>query len=294
MRRIYVSTVGRGKKLKESSKVYCIDYDTGKIIASTRIPEPNMDLSNPRGGCRGCRGLTILNDSLWAAGWDCLFELDLTTLELKRGFWSKDCQDIHQIYTHNNEILLVSSWNNKTFSFNPSEGNFTEQNDFTDIFVGEQVDLTSPDSLHYNSMADKYILLNRPGIIANKETKEVVYKYTSTGRGHDLCILPSGEIATNCAGEAGTIAIDLNTGDNRDLLRITRKPELDGPLAQHGWTRGMSYIENHDLMFVGSAPASVFCIGGVMSTPSVLKEIHISDEVVETVFDVIPHPEDWL
>lgn len=294
MRRIYVSTVGRGKKLEESSKVYCVDYDSGRILHSTRIPEPNMDLANPRGGCRGCRGLAILDGSLWAAGWDGIFELDLDTLELKRGFWSKECQDIHQIYTEDGQLVLVSSWNDKTFTFKPSEGIFKELDNFAGRFAGEQIDPSSPDTLHYNAIVDDYVLLNRPGIIANRETDETIYEFTSTGRGHDLCMLPSGELATNCAGEAGTIAINIETGSSRDILRITRKPELDGPLAQQGWTRGLSYIENHDLMLVGSAPASIFCINNIMTNPKVIKEITISDEVIETVFDVIPHQEDWL
>ena len=285
MNNIYVSTVGRGKDLSESSKVYKLDLD-GNILASTRIPEPTIDLENPRGGCRGARGLA-LQDHLWVAGWDGLFELDRDTLKIKRGFWSQECRDIHQIYPYMpDKLRVLSTWNNCTYMFDIPEGEFYKWQDLTDKFTGEQVDPASPDTLHFNAMAADYVLLNRPGIIGTTEG-QVIHKLPKDGCGHDLQILRTGEIVTNTASGAATIAIEPVQGTVRTILEIPRDPSLDGPLAFHGWTRGMSYLEEEDTLLIGSAPAMVHIVRDVSTNPAEEKVLRISDEVVECVFDVI-------
>lgn len=292
-KRIYVSTVGRGKQLEESSKVYLVDIESSETIKGARIPEATIDLENPRGGCRGCRGLAWWQGELWAAGFDGLFRLHPGTLRLEKGYWSQECRDIHQIYTHSDGILLTSTWNNCIFLFNPLNGSFDKIQDLSSDYEGEQVDPNIPDTLHMNSLCDDYALFNRPGVIANIISKEIVYRFGSAGCGHDLHRLSTGEIAINLSASASTEAVNLETGRSRVLLDIQRKPGLDSPSASHGWTRGMFYIPGEDVLLIGAAPAMVYILENVSMEPHIKKVVEISDEVVESVFDILPYLEDW-
>lgn len=298
MRRIFVSTVGRGKNLEEASRVYSIDYDTGKILASKSIPLANFDLSaiNPRGGTRGARGLCYFNSRLWVAGWDGLFELDDETLDLERGFWSTECKDIHQIYAGQFEITCVGTWDNSIYRFR--EGKFSKVKDLTDIHPGV-FQAHTPDRLHFNAMCGRYANLNTIGAIADMKTgKLVVEDYDTFFGTHDLVKLPTNEMVVNLSRLRKTVTLDMDTWKiKRTLVEL---PEVKQPtgttLCMPGWMRGASYVGgNNDILLLGTAPASILAIEGVCSSIGVnqYREIKVSDDTVESVFDVIPHPWDW-
>jgi hypothetical protein len=297
MRRIYVSTVGRGKNKEEASRVYCVDYDTGKTLMSHAIPIANIDLSatNPRGGTRGARGLCWYNSRLWVAGWDGLFELDPDTLRVERGFWSDECWDIHQIYAGQFEITCVGTWTNSIYKF--SEGKFTKVKDLTEIHPGE-FQAPSPDRLHFNAMSGRYANLNTIGAIADMKTGELVVEDPEIFFGtHDLIELPTNELVINLSRLRKTVTLNMDTWEiQRTLVEL---PEVKQPagtiMCMPGWMRGASYIPKHDTLLLGTAPARVLAIENVSTATgkNQFKEIKISDDIVDSVFDVIPHPWDW-
>lgn len=293
-KRIYVSTVGRGKALEEASRIYCLDGETGALLGSVRLPLAMYDLANPRGGCRGARGMTVYRDSLWAAGFDGLFEIDMETLFIRRGYWSPVCRDIHNIYGTPEGIRVLATGSNSIYLFR--DGTFEKVKSFGHLPLGKaRAEHESEDTLHLNALCGNLGLLSWAGAIIDTETEEILCRDNENVLGsHDLWRLSSGEIAINASNHLKTLTLDPSTWRvKRELFAIKNRPELD-KLARHGWMRGMAYVPEKDLLFVGSSPAMVIRLEKVCGSSRPRPQVFpISDEVVESVFDIVPHPADW-
>jgi len=305
MKRVFVSTVGRGKNKEESSRVYCVDVESGEILNSVRLPLAMFDLKNPRGGTRGARGLAFVQnkslgrDYLYAAGFDGIFEIEPESMHIYKGYWSKRCQDIHQIYEAFPSTLLVTNTRqNAIWKFHPHASQWVCFSDYTSIHPGlspPDSDEGNNDTLHFNSFSDKYGLCAKAAIVFERESDKVVLENQELLRGsHDIWELPTGEIAINNSRKSRTITLDPVTWDIRRVLYQETSTEGGSELAKRGWTRGMYYIEHLDTMLIGSSPAEVVILENVCNGKPI-RETHIpiSDEIVEATFDVIPHPEDW-
>lgn len=297
MKRIYVSTVGRGKEKQESSKVYCIDCETGKLCAEVKLPLSMLDLGNPRGGCRGARGLAF-GYSLYAAGFDGVFRLNPDDLFIEHGRWFREIRDIHQIYFRRGLLELASTFDNRVYCMNVEKDVIlSEVQDYSDVHEGLPPPDWFPgcrDTLHLNSFTDRYGLCAKAAVIFDRQTRKVCMESQEFLRGsHDIWELSTGELAVNNSKESRTIAIDPNTWTVSRMLYEETKTEGGSELAKRGWTRGMSYLPQRDLLMVGSSPAEVIIIEDVSNSPRITGRIPISDDIVEATFDVIPHPEDW-
>lgn len=309
----YVTTCGRGRHVEESARVYLVDITAKKILAETNLPRPNIDSLNPRGGVRGARGMTFLNNELWVAGCDGLFNLDPDTLRVKQGIWPEGVADIHQIYTLNKMVYAVSTGNDslvpvcteglpdvlrEVLSFLETG---TEHNTmcFRGTVDGVHQEHAPLDTLHFNSMVssskDGVMLFNRIGSVCRFGQATVCVDVPGLSGGHDLWMLKSGELAVNSSGKNQTIAFDCHDpSKQRVLFEIPRRRDMDAVHSQWGFTRGMCYLEDCDLMVVGSAPATVTVIENVCGTRQVVVDsMQITDKVEESVFDVLIHPDDW-
>jgi hypothetical protein len=314
MRRLYVSTVGRTKKLEESSCIYMIDYDTKKVMHSVRLPLAMFDLKNPRGGVRGCRGLCFGMDlldqpfCLWAAGFDGIFRINLDDLFIEEGIWSRDCQDIHQIYAgypcmeglfwgKGPDVELISTRNNTLYGFEASRGEFFPLLDLSDIHEGipPENDHDSRDTLHWNAMHKGYALVPKIGGIYDMASRQFVVLDPKYRGCHDLQVLKSGELALNHSMTRRVITFDTTTWrEKRVLLDLPFQKQEPGTKAtMPGWVRGMSYLEKHDILFVGSAPARIYIFQDVCSASPNIEHVDISDDICDSVFAVVPHPGDW-
>lgn len=290
---VFVSTVGRGKDLEESSKVYKIDLDTGKILAQVRLPLAMFDLKNPRGGTRGCRGLAIIprpeGKELWAAGFDGLFNLDVNDLFVKKAYWFRSILDIHSIYHQDGRITAISTWNNSIFSVEPETGAFYQVRDLTNGFPNPRT-LGTPDQYHLNATLGDLALLNRQEIVVDMKTKKVAFESPEFKSGHNLIPLPSGEIATCSSAKKTVLAFRPFTNEWRTILDLNSKYPFndvpEGKLNTPGWTRGMSYHPEGGMLLVGAAPSSVIVVDPF--TCEIKKTINISDDVLEATFSVIP------
>jgi hypothetical protein len=297
MRIVYVSTVGRGVQGEESSKVYKIDLDTGEILASVRLPLAMFDLANPRGGVRGGRGLAFHDGKLYAAIFDGICELNPDDLFIYRCDWFRELKDIHQLYSRFGELYAVNTWKNEWGAVNDGQWDFVQNVSSYHEGVPAPVDLLDMgcrDTLHLNSLCfdarDVYGMLNKVGAIANLSTLTIVMEDELLLGAHDLCLINENEIAVNLSRTCSTVAIDTNTWTvSRELYQA---PDgADGQFAKFGWMRGMSYIPKTDTLLLGSAPAQVIELTGVNSGNPVANTVLISDEVTESVFDVVPHPD---
>lgn len=305
MRIAYVSTVGRGKQKEEASRVYKIDLDSGATLASVRLPLSMFDLANPRGGCRGGRGLAAFGThTIFAAIFDGICELDAETLFIRECHWYgeplQDARDIHQIYMREKgELLIVNTWTNSTnhvavHSPDWKKWALSAPTDFSDVYAGKpaeecHIPLGCRDTLHLNSICDKqkYGLLCKVGAILDLETRKIIYEDNCLRGSHDLHWINHEEVAINLSRHCKTVAFNPITKEFRDLYVAPGGP--DGEMAKHGWMRGMSYISKTDTLLLGSAPAQVVELRDVNTSPQA-RIISISDEIVESVFDVIPHP----
>lgn len=291
MRRIYVSTVGRGKQKEESSKIYCLDYDTGKTIAEVKLPLSMLDLGNPRGGCRGARGLAWRKGEVVAAGFDGLFQLDPEDLFVRNGNWFRNMRDIHQIYLNEDgDLDIVATFTNEVC-------NLTYRMDYSDIHPGEPAPDWFPgckDTLHLNSISENYGLCSKAAIIIDRKNRKVAFESEEYLKGsHDIWELPTGEVVINNSKQCRTVAFNPETWEVTRILYQETETEGGSELAKRGWTRGMFYMPQNDMMLIGSSPAEVIVLKNISGNTSIQKRIKISDEIVEATFDVLPHPEDW-
>jgi len=294
MKRIYVSTVGRGKQKEESSKVYCIDYDSGDILNSVRLPLSMFDLANPRGGCRGARGLAYLNGSLYAAGFDGIFQIDLDTMFINKGWWTKNGNGIHQLYNKNDDYLYyVATRSNSIWGFNPNIGVFWEIKDLTLLHSGidRPQENGCNDRVHFNSMCEKYALFSEVGAIVDYKDKNIPIEDKKYHGSHDLIRISNNEIAMNHSRQRRTIVFNTDTWEEREVFSLSEEPYIDGAISIPGFTRGLSFVEKSNLLLVGTAPSSIYAVN--LNNNRVEKKINISDDVCESIFDVIVHPGDW-
>lgn len=297
MKRIYVSTVGRGKEKQESSKIYCIDTDTEQIIAEVKLPLSMLDLANPRGGVRGARGLCFYDGSLFAAGFDGIFRID-EDLFIDKGIWSKYVRDIHQIYpSTTGGIIQVATFTNEIAHYNPYSGQHYYKRDYSNIHPGLPAPDWFPgcrDTLHINSVSEHYGLAAKAAIIFDLKTEEILLEDQELLKGsHDIWELPTGEVAINNSRMCRTITLNQFTWKLERTLYQETKTDGGSEYAKRGWTRGMFYLPEQDIMFIGSSPAEVIILENISGETKISKRIKISDEIVESIFDVIPHPEDW-
>lgn len=293
MKRVYVSTCRRGGWHKESGKVYCLDLDSGKVLSQIHIPMAMIELPNPRGGSRGARGLAFHNEKLFCAGWDNITRFDPDTLTPEIAWWSKECQDIHQIYPRSHDILwVVSTRNNSLYSFTPVS--FIKMEDMTTIHDGiPSHDPDSPDRLHFNSMCESLCLFSSIGVVGDRKSG-FYYENEKLLHSHDLFLLPTGEILFNESKKNRTIAMELDSpGSYRVIYQAPDKPDPSRTLARPGWMRGMYYLPKLDQVLLGSAPAQVIHLGNICREPEILGKYQISDQDIDSVFDVITDPRDW-
>jgi len=287
----YVSTVGRGKILEESSKIYKVDLASKKVLAQVRLPFSMFDLANPRGGVRGSRGIVILQTEagpqLWVAGFDGLFNLDMETMFINKGYWFKNLRDIHNIYQHGNRILVTSTWNNSIYEFDSESGDVFLISDFSNKFINP-LSGDTPDQYHLNSVCGELALLNRQGVVVNVHTGSTVWSSPDFKYGHDLVPLPSGEIATCSSGKKSVVAFRVDKAGYRVLLDLQSVypacSPAEGKLAIPGWTRGLTYSSETGLLYVGAAPAQILVVDPGSS--GLVDTIKISDEVADSVFAI--------
>ena len=113
---------------------------------------------------------------------------------------------------------------------------------------------------------------------------------------HDLIVLPTGEVVMNHSRASRVVAFNPKTwAESRILLELAITEETEKGIATNGFLRGMSYLPEQDLLLIGCAPASVYVLFNASSRNKDFdfKKIELSDEIVESVFDVIPHDSDW-
>jgi len=295
MRRVYVSTVARGRQHEDASKVYCLDLDTTRVIHSRRLPVAMIDLPNPRGGCRGARGMAFFKGWLWVAAFDGLFRFNPEDMVIDRGYWYRELLDIHQIYGGPDSLQVISTGND-TIARVDVDGVVSELNCLTGRFGFKPIIPGSADSYHANSIDGRYIVLNHHNALGDILTGQVTLLPWASGL-HDLWTIGSGEMCTNCSFRRQTIAFRVESPtEYRVIFEASDGPHaMMGmtPLAIHGFTRGMHYDLSSDTLLVGVAPASIVEIADVSGKPRVVATYPIANEIVESVFDVIPHPGDW-
>jgi len=297
---IYVSTVGRGKRKEEASRVYKIDTSSGKILTSVRLPLSMTDLENPRGGCRGGRGLAFHKNKLYAAIFDGVCELNPDDLFIKKCYWFKEIKDIHQIYSMPDSLVVINSWNNQWGMV--TKGEWKLKQDLSNLHIGEPINpafisLGCTDTLHLNSICVSedtifpYGLLSKAGAIVNLNNNTILMDNKDLLReSHDIWPINNFEVAVNLSPHGKTVTIDTRTWELSRVLYEAGEGE-GSEIARYGWMRGMSYIPHTDTLLLGSSPAQVVVLSNINTEDRpTSKIIPIADQIVESVFDVIPHP----
>lgn len=264
----FVSSVGRGDELAESSQVHKIDLETGEEIAKTYLPnfynKKSVIPSSERGGPRGARGVLIYRGFLWVAGFNCLHQVYLD-LNLMKTYWFSNANDIHKIYLAKNGtyFILTTCYDDSLKKFYPEEGFVFNLANFHHL--REYSKSKNPhwdDYLHVNSLGSKcedFVLLNNPGIIYDRRSKKILLEdHDYLGGSHDLLWIGQDYWVT-LASPRKTVLLLRFVGDKFVIHREAYTCPYIGGTKENmvGWMRGAFYDEGVKTLWIGIAPGSI-------------------------------------
>jgi len=294
---VYFGTVHRGAPLNDSGEAIRLDWDTREVLARfTARPDPRMDLEiNPRGGARGCRGIRVTQDRVYAMGARTVYELtrDLEPIEdhshdLMLGLHEAALSDTDRIWTTSTRINLAIEYDVGTREmvrlFDPRNmPAFQEALGLSPLDIDLESDQRTrwrgydfkadKSHLHLNAVAvdgDRVLaLFNRFGVIADLTNEKVLARDPALERGHNIEVLPDGTLVSVDTHGRTVRFYDPDTGELIRMIDLMAFPWVkalrqsarqgeDREVAKALFTRGLAFSGDHFL--VGLSPASLLLV----------------------------------
>lgn len=300
-RTIYLSTVIRGAPLEEGGSIYKINWDSKEVLHERSIvpPAPQIVDPNPRGNTRGGRGILLDDHGVHVATYHSIlsFDHDLNPLGVRSG---NLCVGLHEM-SFAGQSMLASATAIDGFvemKADGSQGEFwhvseskalsalldiphQEYDPGTDHrlkFLGAQ-HLKSSNHTHLNAVTmfkgERWVLLNRYGIVFNVDRDAVVVHDESIRGCHNLIIRDDSILVNDTLGKKVMIyghdgelkeAIDLLAYDKIKRLYRQVSPQRammvynyffqKQRLARPFFVRGMAVSEDGQL-FISFSPATI-------------------------------------
>lgn len=116
---LLVSTIVRGAGLDEpSGYLFMVDDNTRRVTSRCSAPEPALREfdANPRGGMRGAKGITVVDDRIFIANFSAIYEYDLHW-RLRQIISHPSCASIHDICHRDGRLYVTSTRNDIIFEF---------------------------------------------------------------------------------------------------------------------------------------------------------------------------------
>ena len=300
---VYFGTVRRGARLDDSGHVIRFDWDAKEVKSQHPIlPDERWTLDdNPRGGARGCRGVVVTGDRVYAMGAHTIheFDRDLNPIEnhshgLMVGLHEAAMAGGDRIWVASTRINLALEYDltsrDKTRFFLPRDiPAFIQELDLTPLKVDTEADnrgqwrhhdlKADASHLHLNAVAASgervLALFNRFGAIVDLTEERVIARDPALERGHNIEVLDDGTLVSVDThgrtvrfydGDNGTLVhvVDLMTFPWVRALRRSAKQTQHAGLAKALFTRGLAFDGEHFL--VGTSPASLLLVNWRTST----------------------------
>lgn len=316
MKRIYVTTIGRGKDLSIANAVHCLDFEQKMVVGRSFVPGSNKSLANCRGGTRGARGLVFVpngnSGDLWVAGYDGLFRFT-EDLRLTEGFWIDDAKakDFHGIYKccGSSRLCLTSTYSDRVVYWNYDNHTLSSVDAVYSSSRGHVTDKERPlDKLHLNACVlgpddfPRFVLFNRTGEIYDQrgsgESLGLSLLLSDAKGAHDLIFLKDpSRLILNDSKNSKVLSFPYEESSNsfgEGSVVFTFPGEKIVTTARSGWLRGLKYIPEWDILLVGSSPAGIFCLEKFSSGNPEISEIVISTDLEDSVFGVEINSHDWM
>ena len=312
--KIICSTVVRAAKQGDiHGGLYVIDVDSEEIVHYSPYAEDFVN-DNERGGERGLRGITVLDDRIVVADSGGLIELDKETFQIVRRFSDdKIFKSIHEICYFDNNIWVTSTAYDSIASVDLDfklsglwEVVGENRSDYKALLGLEQInpgEAPEDDNFHINSISAYDNTLVFGGLITHLydfKTMDVINPMPMIERSksfqHNFYEYP-GFYAVNLTtfGYLGLIKSDdsVHTMPNsfnnesttieRTLLktRFVALPKAKkvkyhaDEIAKANWNRGLARHE--DFLFVGSSPARIIMFN--MNDGKIEKTIQLEEDI---------------
>ena len=292
--KIICTTVIRASKPGDiHGGLYVIDVDTEEVLHHQPYSDDFVN-DNERGGERGLRGISVLDDRIIVADSGGLIELDKETFQIVKRFRDdKIFKSIHEICYFDDSIWVTSTAYDSiarvSLDFNltgfwevvgESMQDYKVLNSLKEI---EPNDAPTEDNYHINSIGSHSGRLVCSGLITclydfhsmnvigpmpmmPNESKSFIHNFYE----YDDMLLAN---LTNwgCLG----ISKDKNTFRFIKIPRMKKAVYYSDDIAANNWNRGLARHEN--TVFIGSSPARVLVYN--MKENTFDKEIKLSNDI---------------
>jgi hypothetical protein len=301
---VYFGTVHRGARLDQSGHAVRFDWETKEVLGRYQVT-PNAAWSrsrNPRGGTRGCRGIAVTDDRVYAMGAHTIHELD-RSLNHVRDHDHGLMVGLHEtcLSDEPGRLWLASTQINLALEFDLRTGDkarlflprqmpaFQKALGLVPLGVDPEADnrgawryhdlKADPSHLHLNAVAlagDRVLaLFNRFGVIADLTEGRVLVKDPALERGHNLVVLDDGTLVSvdthgrtvrfyDPADGSLVHVVDLMAFPWMKELRRSVKQGPAAALAKPLFTRGLAVVGAE--LLVGTSPASILRVDWRTST----------------------------
>lgn len=258
--KIYFGTVVRTAPVAQGGELVRLDWDSRTI--ERRVPiiptNPSVDHDpNPRGNTRGCRGIQIQGDRLYAANYHTVdvFDRDLNHMHsISDGLMV----GLHESWLDDGKLWVTSTAIDAAVCYDISTGerqgiflprhsghlrnelDLDEQNldldaDHRMSFLDSSHTLKKS-HLHLNAVAAwdgrLYGLLHAKGAIVDLSRERIVYSHPNLKKAHNLVMLGDGKVVVNDTYRSTLRIIDLEQGQLIRSINIRKFPRVQWLLAR--------------------------------------------------------------
>jgi hypothetical protein len=243
---VYFGTVVRGAPFREGGALLRLDWDRGEVVADSAVYIRDIDSDpNPRGHSRGCRGIAIAGDTVYACNYHtiCVYDRELTChSELSNGLML----GLHEVFLDGESMwvtstpidaaiqvsladasILDSCWPRehpllqRTLKLTPPELDKAADNRL--LFFAESAKRPVA-HLHLNAVlpwADRVLaLFNTKGMVVDLRTAETLVSDSALTGGHNLVAVDDCHFAS-CGTLNQTVRIyEAATGRLADVIDL--------------------------------------------------------------------------
>lgn len=258
---LYFGTINRGAPLDRGGALVHMRWADKHILGSVPVRPENPDLRddpNPRGNSRGCRGLCVRGDEIYAADYHSVLVFD-RALGMRRRLSNGLLVGNHEMYLRRDGSMWVactaidamvridtqtgqvleSCWPRERDTFQRQLGltplDIDKQADNRARFL-DPGDSRSPSHLHLNAVVERggevFALFNAFGVVASLTGDRIVIKDQELRRAHNLTLLNDDVVMINDTTRSAVRFYHLDTGRCERVLSMRRSVRMWRVMAE--------------------------------------------------------------
>jgi len=251
---IYFGTIVRAAPVSEGGSLFKLDWDSKTVLKEVAIvpADPALDHDpNARGNVRGCRGIRVLNDEIFAADYHTLNIFD-RDLNLKRKMSHELMAGLHEIDIADSSVWVSSTTLDAVLKYDLGDGRklaeywprempvFQRELDLEPLPVDKNIDnrasflenasFRGPSHLHLNAVCEfrgeVYALFHSKCVVANLSRGTIVIRDKNLKHAHNLIMEEPGVVYINDTHRTVVRQYDLDSGKQIRAIDIKKMPGI--------------------------------------------------------------------